>query len=193
MTAPHAEDLAEVAAALGLSAQKVAALHPARATASICMDLRQAMSFSAACRRELAISRRPAPRPPIPPGAVLIAGGQALIASIAMPTGWYDIGRTPAALFDPKRSPTRSRRHRRSGQFRAGRWRDLRGLAPVSREGLPVARERRDMAGNSADFARRSRRDRAGRRPLSLSPPWRHPGGAHGLGGLSHGQSCAGQ
>jgi allophanate hydrolase subunit 1 len=35
---------------------------------------------------------------------LLIAGGQALIASCAMPTGWYGIGRTPVKMFDPRRA-----------------------------------------------------------------------------------------
>ena len=34
---------------------------------------------------------------------MLIAGGQALIAGCAMPTGWYWIGRTPVKMFDPRR------------------------------------------------------------------------------------------
>ncbi len=53
----------------------------------------------------LAIPRRATPRPPVPPGSLLIAGGQALIASISMPTGWYQIGRTPARVFDWRRAP----------------------------------------------------------------------------------------
>ena len=54
---------------------------------------------------ELKIARRASPRPPAPPGALTIANGQALIASIAMPTGWYMLGRTPARTFDPARDP----------------------------------------------------------------------------------------
>jgi KipI family sensor histidine kinase inhibitor len=103
--APHAEDLGEVAAALGLSPERVAALH-AGATYRVYMyGFAPGYVFLGGLPAELAISRRPVPRPPVAPGAVLIAGGQALIASIAMPTGWYDIGRTPAALFDPQRRP----------------------------------------------------------------------------------------
>jgi KipI family sensor histidine kinase inhibitor len=53
---------------------------------------------------ELTIPRRAVPRAPAPPGSLLIAGGQALIASCAMPTGWYGIGRTPVKVFDPRRA-----------------------------------------------------------------------------------------
>jgi inhibitor of KinA len=103
--APHAEDLAEVAATLGLAPQRVTALHAGANYRVYMYGFAPGYVFLGGLPAELAISRRPAPRPPIPPGALLIAGGQALIASIAMPTGWYDIGRTPAVLFDPKRSP----------------------------------------------------------------------------------------
>ena len=66
---------------------------------------------------ELNISRRPTPRPPVPQGALLIAGGQALIANRPMPTGWYNLGATPALLFDPKRSPAGRDRNRRPHQL----------------------------------------------------------------------------
>jgi inhibitor of KinA len=102
---PYAEDLAEVGSALGLSAERVAALH-ADATYRIYMyGFAPGYVFLGGLPEQLAISRRPVPRPPVSPGAILIAGGQALIASIPMPTGWYSIGRTPAMLFDPKRRP----------------------------------------------------------------------------------------
>jgi allophanate hydrolase subunit 1 len=35
----------------------------------------------------------------------MIAGGQALITSFAMPTGWYVLGRTPLNMFDLNRDP----------------------------------------------------------------------------------------
>lgn len=102
--APHAEDLGEVAAALDLSPEKVAALH-AGATYRVYMyGFAPGYVFLGGLPSELTISRRPAPRPPVAPGAALIAGGQALIAGVSMPTGWYEIGRAPAALFDPRRN-----------------------------------------------------------------------------------------
>jgi inhibitor of KinA len=103
--APYAEDLAEVAAALGLSPRRVAELH-AGATYRVYMyGFAPGYIFLGGLTPELSISRRPTPRPPVPRGALLIAGGQALIANMPMPTGWYNLGRTPAVLFDPKSSP----------------------------------------------------------------------------------------
>ena len=54
--------------------------------------------------RTLAISRRPAPRPPHPPGSVLIGGGLCGVATFSMPTGWYVIGRTPERLYAGERT-----------------------------------------------------------------------------------------
>jgi inhibitor of KinA len=103
--APHAEDLAETAAALGLSAQRVAALHAGATYRVYMFGFAPGYVFLGGLPAELSISRRPKPRPPIPSGALLIAAGQALIANLPMPTGWYCLGRTPAMLFNPKRSP----------------------------------------------------------------------------------------
>ncbi|QAY94853.1 allophanate hydrolase [Methylovirgula ligni] len=102
---PHAEDLAEVAAALGLTAERVAALHAGAEYRVYMFGFAPGYVFLGGLPAELNISRRPKPRPPVPQGALLIAGGQALIANRPMPTGWYNLGATPALLFDPKRSP----------------------------------------------------------------------------------------
>lgn len=102
---PHAEDLAEVAAALGLTPERVVALHAGAEYRVYMFGFAPGYAFLGGLPAELNISRRPKPRPPVPQGALLIAGGQALIANRPMPTGWYNLGATPALLFDPKRSP----------------------------------------------------------------------------------------
>jgi KipI family sensor histidine kinase inhibitor len=102
---PCAEDLGDVAQALSLPPQRVAALHAGADYRVYMYGFAPGYVFLGGLPAELAISRRPSPRPPIPPGALLIAGGQALIASVSMPTGWYHIGRTPAKTFDSKRDP----------------------------------------------------------------------------------------
>lgn len=102
---PHAEDLDEVAAALSLSPADIVALH-AGATYRVYMyGFAPGYVFLGGLPQELAISRRATPRPPVPKGALLIAGGQALIGHDPMPTGWYLIGRTPVPLFDPTHEP----------------------------------------------------------------------------------------
>ncbi|MCI0466505.1 MAG: allophanate hydrolase subunit 1, partial [Beijerinckiaceae bacterium] len=62
-------------------------------------------TFLGGLPEELLIPRRAVPQPPVPAGSLLIAGGQALIASCAMPTGWYEVGRTPIQMFDLRRAP----------------------------------------------------------------------------------------
>jgi KipI family sensor histidine kinase inhibitor len=98
------EDLREVADALQLPQERVVALH-AGATYRVYMyGFAPGFTFLGGLPPELSISRRATPRPPAPPGSLLIAGGQALIASIAMPTGWYVLGQTPVRVFDPARA-----------------------------------------------------------------------------------------
>ncbi len=101
----HAEDLSEVAAALSLSEAEVVALHAGASYRVYMYGFAPGYVFLGGLPERLAISRRAVPRPPVPAGALLIAGGQALIGNDPMPTGWYHIGRTPVATFDPCHQP----------------------------------------------------------------------------------------
>lgn len=102
---PFAEDLGEVASILGLTQQDIVALHSGALYRVYMYGFAPGFTFLGGLTDALAIPRRATPRPPVPPGSLLIAGGQALIASISMPTGWYQIGRTPARVFDQRREP----------------------------------------------------------------------------------------
>jgi inhibitor of KinA len=53
----------------------------------------------------LVTPRRDTPRAKVPRGSVGIAHKQTGIYPVASPGGWQIIGRTPLALFDPKRRP----------------------------------------------------------------------------------------
>lgn len=102
---PFAEDLGEAASILGLTPQDIVALHSGALYRVYMYGFAPGFTFLGGLPDALAIPRRATPRPPVPPGSLLIAGGQALIASISMPTGWYQIGRTPARVFDQTREP----------------------------------------------------------------------------------------
>ena len=102
---PHGEDLAEVAQHLDLPPERVAGLHAGASYRVVMYGFAPGFVFLDGLPGELKISRRQTPRPPAHPGALTIANGQALIASIAMPTGWYVLGRTPARTFEPSRDP----------------------------------------------------------------------------------------
>ncbi len=103
--ATHAEDLAEVANALAMTQEQVVALHRGADYRVYMYGFAPGYVFLGGLPAALTISRRAKPRPPIPRGSLLIAGGQALIGHDPMPTGWYHIGRTPIATFDPEREP----------------------------------------------------------------------------------------
>ncbi|HET6375406.1 MAG TPA: allophanate hydrolase subunit 1 [Methylocella sp.] len=100
---PHGEDIAEVAALLGIEAAEAVSLHAGASYRVYMYGFAPGWTFLGGLPERLAIPRRLAPRAPAQPGALLIAGGQALIAGCAMPTGWYAVGRTPVKMFDPKR------------------------------------------------------------------------------------------
>ena len=102
---PYSEDLAEAAGILGLAPDKVADLHAGAEYRVVMYGFAPGFVFLSGLPLALALSRRQTPRAPAPPGALTIAGGQALIASVAMPTGWYMLGRTPARTFDLARDP----------------------------------------------------------------------------------------
>ncbi len=55
--------------------------------------------------RELAVARRPSPRPRVPTGSVGLAGEYSGIYPSPSPGGWQLIGRTDRTLFDPAAQP----------------------------------------------------------------------------------------
>jgi inhibitor of KinA len=101
---PHGEDIAEAAALLGLPEERVISLHLGALYRVYMYGFAPGYTFLGGLPQELTLLRRVVPRAPAPAGSLLIAGGQALIASCAMPTGWYGIGRTPVKVFDPVRT-----------------------------------------------------------------------------------------
>ncbi len=101
--APYGEDLAEAAALLGLPQERVISLHLGASYRVFMYGFAPGWTFLGGLAPQLTLPRRAVPRPPAPPGSLLIAGGQALIAGCAMPTGWYMLGRTPVKMFDPGR------------------------------------------------------------------------------------------
>jgi KipI family sensor histidine kinase inhibitor len=53
----------------------------------------------------LATPRRADPRPRIPASSVSVGGAQAALGSIAGPSGWHLLGRSPVRPFLPGREP----------------------------------------------------------------------------------------
>ncbi|SFK48149.1 5-oxoprolinase subunit B family protein [Methylocapsa palsarum] len=104
---PFGEDLAEAAAILGVREDAIVAAHSGALFRVYMYGFAPGFMYLGGSfgglPAELQISRRATPRPPAPPGSLLIAGGQALITGVAMPTGWYAIGRTPVKTFERRR------------------------------------------------------------------------------------------
>jgi inhibitor of KinA len=99
------EDLNEAAARLGLSSARFVELHAGAEYRAYMYGFAPGWCYLGGLPQALALPRRVTPRGPTPPGAVLIGGGLALVASNPMPTGWYVVGRTPERLFSPGREP----------------------------------------------------------------------------------------
>lgn len=53
----------------------------------------------------VATPRRKEPRPHAPQGTISIGGEQTAVQSVAGPSGWHWIGRTPLKVYDPDRTP----------------------------------------------------------------------------------------
>ncbi|MCW1918536.1 allophanate hydrolase subunit 1 [Rhodobacter sp. KR11] len=92
-------DLAEVAARTGLTPPKVAALHAA-ATYKVCLyGFAPGYAYLGGLPPALRLDRKTAPLRDVPAGSVIIAGGQCLITTLTMPTGWWIIGHSPVKVL----------------------------------------------------------------------------------------------
>lgn len=102
---PHGEDLAEVAARLGIGVDAVIARHAATIHRVHMYGFAPGFAYLGGLDPRLALPRRATPRPPHPANAVMIAAGMAALASVPMPTGWWVIGRSAERLFALDRDP----------------------------------------------------------------------------------------
>ncbi len=98
-------DLAFVAGALGLSTDNVAKLHSGAVYRIYMYGFAPGFAYLGGLPGALDISRRAEPRSRVPANCLLIAGGQALISTVPMPTGWHVVGRTPERFFSLGRDP----------------------------------------------------------------------------------------
>jgi inhibitor of KinA len=101
---PHGEDLAEMAGVLRRSATEVVSHHAATTYRVYMYGFAPGFTYLGGVDETIAVSRRSKPRPPHAPGAVLVGGGLGAVATFAMPTGWYVVGRTPERLYAPDRA-----------------------------------------------------------------------------------------
>lgn len=101
-------DLESAAAALGMTRAAFIAAHNSVPLRVLATGFAPGFVYCGLHRDELALPRRSAVRPAVPPGSVLFAAGQTAITATEIPTGWHVIGRTEFRNFDPQGEvPTR--------------------------------------------------------------------------------------
>lgn len=88
------EDLSEAAQLLAISEQALIEAHTRTHFRIALYGFAPGWAYLSGCPEILHLPRRAKPRPPTPDSALLIAGGQAMLAAAPMPTGWYVIGRS---------------------------------------------------------------------------------------------------
>jgi len=98
-------DLDEVAGLVGMSAADFVHAHNASSLRVLATGFAPGFVYCGLHAPELVLPRRTSVRPSVPAGSVLFAAGQTAIAATEMPTGWYVIGRTDFANFDPGANP----------------------------------------------------------------------------------------
>ena len=96
-------DRADLASSLGLPWDEIVARHAAATYRVAFLGFTPGFAYLHGLPADLALPRRSAPRS-LPAGAVAIADGRAGVYPSAGPGGWWVLGTTPVALFDPWRA-----------------------------------------------------------------------------------------
>lgn len=94
-----APDLDAVAAQTGLSAEAVIAAHLAAEYRVYMYGFAPGYAYMDGVPQALQLARKPVPVRSRPVGTVMIAGGQCLITTLPMPTGWWVIGQTDVQVL----------------------------------------------------------------------------------------------
>jgi KipI family sensor histidine kinase inhibitor len=95
------DDISEVAATIGLSAEDVIRLHSDTIYDVFAIGFQPGFPYAGPLPTPLdRLPRRPEPRVRVPSGSVAIAAGQTGVYPAALPGGWNLIGRTPLSIVD---------------------------------------------------------------------------------------------
>jgi KipI family sensor histidine kinase inhibitor len=101
----HGPDLADVAAASGLSPAAVADLHAATELRVLFDGFAPGFAYLGDLPKALRVPRLATPRTRTPVGSVAVADAMSGIYPAELPGGWRVVGRTPITLFDARRDP----------------------------------------------------------------------------------------
>jgi KipI family sensor histidine kinase inhibitor len=99
-------DLDAVAELSGLSPAAVIELHASTAYRVLFLGFAPGFGYLGPLPATLIVPRRASPRLRVPAGSVAIAGQHTAIYPVESPGGWQILGRTSAAMWDPRRSPS---------------------------------------------------------------------------------------
>jgi inhibitor of KinA len=101
----YGRDLAAVSAQTGLDVDGVIGAHLAGDYSVYMYGFAPGYAYLSGLPEAIRLPRKSAPVRAIPAGSVIIAGGQCLVTTLTMPTGWWVIGRTSARILtgDPAR------------------------------------------------------------------------------------------
>ncbi len=98
-------DLHEVAERTGLTVAEVIARHSDRSYQVYLIGFVPGWGYLGDLDPKLVLPRRATPRTRVPAGSVGIAGAQTGVYPLTTPGGWYLLGRTSVAMFDPRADP----------------------------------------------------------------------------------------
>jgi KipI family sensor histidine kinase inhibitor len=101
----HGPDLEEVARLTGLRQAEVVELHASTELRVLFCGFAPGFAYLGELPRRLRVPRLATPRIRTPAGSVALAESMSGIYPAELPGGWRVIGRTPLALFDPRRDP----------------------------------------------------------------------------------------
>jgi inhibitor of KinA len=93
-------DIDSVAHTTGVSADDVIAIHQSVEYRVYMGGFAPGYAYLGDIPDAIRIPRKATPQSGHPAGSVIIAGGQCLITTLPMPTGWWVIGHTDARVFD---------------------------------------------------------------------------------------------
>lgn len=98
-------DLADVAAAAGLTTTEVVELHSSAAYVAAFCGFSPGFAYLRGLPAALQLPRRSTPRTVVPAGSVAIASEYAAVYPRASPGGWHLLGTTDVVMFDPSVDP----------------------------------------------------------------------------------------
>ena len=99
------EDLEWLARTRDLTTDEVVRLHAGALYRVYMIGFMPGFAYLGGLPEEIHTPRRENPRTHVPAGSVALGGIQSAIFSIAAPSGWHMLGRTPARGFDLRRQP----------------------------------------------------------------------------------------